>query len=161
MNIFRLHLPSSKPCCFHCKSTSTSTWTNGWASSFLFLSPSQANWAVLLLKVTVGVRPGRVDREGCKQEQSLKHIYKDHLAVASPPVVQRLPITFSAWANPARWRWTRGSKLVQCQTSSSPQQCKNWDSSPLHHYRDPCKSMALSLYKHCNYSFSPPHTLYF
>lgn len=52
--------------CFLCKSTASSTWTkNMWASWFLFLLPSQANWAVLLHKASVGVGQAKLDREGC------------------------------------------------------------------------------------------------
>lgn len=60
--------------CFLCKSTASSTWTkNMWASWFLFLLPSQANWAVLLHKASVGVGQAKLDREGCTGAISEAH----------------------------------------------------------------------------------------
>lgn len=103
---------------------------------------------MLLHEVSVGVRQAKLAREGCNQEQSLKYVYKDYLAAGTPTssaaTLIIFPAQFSAWANQIRWRWTLVSKLVQCQTSNSPQQGRKWNSSPLHHYQVPCKSMALS-----------------
>lgn len=103
---------------------------------------------MLLHKVSVGVRQAKLAREGCNKEQSLKYVYKDYLASGTPTssaaTLIIFPAQFSAWANQIRWRWTLVSQLVQCQTSNSPQQGRKWDSSPLHHYQVPCKSVALS-----------------
>lgn len=107
INVCGLHLPFPKPRCLLWESTGSLTWTKKWASWFLFLSRSQANWATLLPEVSVGVRQAKLDGEGCNQEQSLT---KTLWLLAPPPGVQPLSIVllaqFSAWANQPRWRRT-------------------------------------------------------
>lgn len=62
----------------------------------MFLSPSKANWVMLLHKVSVGVRQAKLAREGCNKEQSLKYVYKDYLASGTPTSSAATLIIFAA-----------------------------------------------------------------